>query len=105
MEQNNYATKVINVYIKYDLDYWPRISLRSFTLKNCVYGATNIVKNNDKENYVYSGYGIAFDGEGTFNDDFARNVIIFGVGNIISLVGNITRLVYHLVLTISKMFS
>ena len=71
-----------------------------------MYGATNIVKNNDKENYVYSGYGIAFHGKGSgsFNDDFARNVIIFWVGNIISLVGNITRLVYRLVLTFLKMF-
>ena len=31
--------------------------------------------------YVHSGYGIAFNGNGlwSFNDDFARNVIIFGV--------------------------
>ena len=56
-----------------------------FTLvvKNCLFGVTNIVKNNDKEKYVYSGSGIAFDGKSSrsFNDDFAGNVIIFGVGN------------------------
>ena len=42
---------------------------------------TNIVKHSDEEKYVYSGHGIAFDGKGSwsFNDDFARNVIIFGV--------------------------
>ena len=32
---------------------------------------------------MYSGYGIAFDGKGSwsFNDNFVRNFIIFGVGN------------------------
>ena len=46
-----------------------------------MFGATNIVKNNNKEKYFYSGYGIAFDGKGSrsFGNDFARNVIIFGV--------------------------
>ena len=44
---------------------------------------TNIVKNSDKEKYVYSGYGMAFDRKDSwsFNDDTARNVIIFGVDN------------------------
>ena len=47
---------------------------------------TNIVKNNDKGKYVYSGYGIAFDGKGkwSFGNDLARNVIIFGVDNSLS---------------------
>ena len=42
---------------------------------------TNIVKNSDNEKY--SGYGIAFDGKGEWNfgNDFARNVVIFGVNN------------------------
>ena len=32
---------------------------------------------------MYSGYGIAFDGKGSwsFSDDFARNVIMYGVDN------------------------
>ena len=57
--------------------------LRIFTLKNYLFGATNIVKNSDKENYVYSGYGIAFDGrvEWSFDNNYARNVITFGVDN------------------------
>ena len=46
-----------------------------------MFGATTIMKANDKENYVYSGYGIAFDGKGfsSFGNDNARNVVIFGV--------------------------
>ena len=46
-------------------------------------GATNIVKNSDKEKYVYSDYRIVFDGKGewSFGNDYARNVIIFGSDN------------------------
>ena len=83
VEQNNYLNKIVNFYIVYDLEAWPKILLRNFALKNCLFGATNIVKNGNKEKYVYSGYGMAFGGEGewSFGNDYARNVIIFGVGN------------------------
>ena len=56
VEQNNYWTKIVNVYIVYDLDAWTRNPANSFKLKNCLSGATNIVKSSDKEKYVYSGY-------------------------------------------------
>ena len=70
--QKSYLTKILNVYIVHDLDSWPKIPLRNFTLENCLFGATNIVKNSDKEKYVYSGYGIAFDGKGewSFDNDY-----------------------------------
>ena len=57
--------------------------LRNFTLENGFFGSTNIVRDNDKEKYVYSGYGITFDGKcsWSFNNDFARNVIIFVADN------------------------
>ena len=48
VEQNNYTTKIVKVYIVYDLDNWPKVQLRNFTLRNCLFGATSIVKNNDK---------------------------------------------------------
>ena len=88
VEQNNYACEIVNVYIFYHLDI--------FTLKNFLFGATNIVKNNIKENCVYSGYGIAFDGasEWSFNKDSARNVIIFGVDNNHHLMLTITRITF-----------
>ena len=38
---------------------WPKFPRRNF-----IFGAGNIVKNSDEEKYVYSGYGIAFDGKG-----------------------------------------
>ena len=81
VEQNNYATKIVNAYIVCDVDAWPRNSTNNFKFKNCVFGAASIVKNINKEKWVYSGYGIAFDGAGLWNfgNDFARNVVIFGV--------------------------
>ena len=50
-------------------------------IKNCLFGATSIAKNSNKEKWVYSAYGIAFDGKGewSFGNDNAKNVIIFGV--------------------------
>ena len=83
IEQNNYTTKIVNVYIIYDVDKWPKTSLRNFTLENCLFGSTNILKDNDKEKYVYSRYGIVFDGKSkwSFGNDFSRNVIVFGVDN------------------------
>ena len=35
VEQNNYAAKILNGYIVYALDYWPRNLLHKFVLKNC----------------------------------------------------------------------
>ena len=48
-----------------------------------MFGATNIVKNSDKGKWVYTGYEIAFDraGSWSFENKFARNVVIFGVDN------------------------
>ena len=47
------------------------------------FGVTNIEKNSDKEKYVYSGYGIAFDGkgQGSSGNDLAKNIIAFEVNN------------------------
>ena len=54
--------------------------LRNFILKNILFGATNIVKNSEIEKYVYSGYGIVFDGKNkwSFDNDYATNIIVFG---------------------------
>ena len=40
-----------------------------------------MTKNNDTDNYKYSGYGIIFDRKGEFSVDngFGGNCIIFGV--------------------------
>ena len=44
IDQNNLTTKIVNDYIVYDLDNWPKHPLRRFTLKNCLFGATNTEK-------------------------------------------------------------
>ena len=76
-------TKLLNVYIVHDLDVWPRNPTNIFKFKNCSFGATNIAKNSDKENYVYSVYGITFGSGGSwsFDNDFNRTLIIFRVDN------------------------
>ena len=35
VEQNNYLTKIVNVYIVYELDTWPRNPTNNFKFKNC----------------------------------------------------------------------
>ena len=76
-------SEIVNAYIVYDLDAWPRGPTSNFKFKNCLFGASNIVKNDDKEKYVYSGYGVTFDSAGLwgFDVDFATNAIIFGADN------------------------
>ena len=83
VEQNNYTSKIINVYIVYDIGTWPKNPLNNFTLKNCLLGATNRVKNNNKEKCVYSGYGISFDGTGerSSHNKSTRNFTILSVDN------------------------
>ena len=46
-----------------------------------MFGVTNTIKNSDKENWVYSGYGIAFDWAGwwNFGNNFAKNAVIFDI--------------------------
>ena len=76
VEQNNYLTNILNVYIVYDLDAWPRNPTNNFKFRNFLFGATSITKNSDKENYVYSGYGITFDSVGFWSFDNATSMSI-----------------------------
>ena len=52
VEQYNYCYKTINVYIVYELDACPSNHYNDFKFRNCLFGATNMVKNSDKEKYV-----------------------------------------------------
>ena len=52
VEQNNYLSKIVNVYIVYGLDAWPRNPTKNFKFKTCLFGATSIVKNSDTEKYI-----------------------------------------------------
>ena len=44
---------------------WQRHSTKNFNFKNCLFGATSVVKNSGKETNVYSGYEITFDSAGS----------------------------------------
>ena len=48
-----------------------------------MFGASSIVKNSEKEKWVYSGIEITFDGAGSrnFGNDFASKIVIFGIDN------------------------
>ena len=48
VEQNNYVSKIVNVYIVFNLDAWPRNPTNDFKFKKCLFGATTVVKNSDK---------------------------------------------------------
>ena len=48
VKQNNHATKIVNAYIFNDLDASQKIPLINFKLKNCLFGATSIVKNRSR---------------------------------------------------------
>ena len=51
VEQNIYATKVVNAYIVDDVDNLN--PLNNFVLQNYLIGATNKEENSDKIKYVY----------------------------------------------------
>ena len=73
--------KIVSVYIVYGIDAFPRNCTYNFKFKKCLFGATSMVKSSDKKKYAYGGYGMTFDGVGSwsFDNNFARKVIIFGV--------------------------
>ena len=52
LQKKSLVLILVNFYIVYYLDAWSKITFRGLTLKNCLLGATNIVKNRDKERYV-----------------------------------------------------
>ena len=43
-------TKIVNAYNIYELNAWPKNPVNDFKFTNCLFGATNIVKNSDKKN-------------------------------------------------------
>ena len=65
------------------LKWLAKKSASQFHIEKLLFGPTKIVKNSDKSKYVYSSFGIAFDGSGSwsFGNAFARNVGIFCVDN------------------------
>ena len=56
------------------------------SIKWLVWGLIKLTRNATKTKFTYNGYGIAFDGSNSWNfgDEFAQNVLIFGVENALS---------------------
>ena len=71
---------VVNMYIVYEITSDCK-DINYPTLENCLFGSVKLTKNADIDKYRYSGYDIGFDRETSFsfNNDFGKNVIIFGV--------------------------
>ena len=44
VEQNNYLSNIVSVYIEYDLDPWPKNSTNNFKFRNYFIGASRVVK-------------------------------------------------------------
>ena len=82
VEQNNCASKIISCVV-YLLDSWPRNPTINFKFKDFLSGATSVVKDSDKEKSVYSDYRVILDSADSwrFDNDIAKNVLIFGVDN------------------------
>ena len=73
--------KVINIYISYMLNQWPRDLNTDFTIGNSLFGSVTLTKNADPDKYVCSSYGIGFDLRSEFSLPDGRegkNAIIFG---------------------------
>ena len=75
-------SSVINVYICYKLS--PKTINSDNVFKKFLFGAIYAARpndNKDPDNFIYTGWGIGFDRNGTFGHSeggTARNVIIFG---------------------------
>ena len=72
---------IVNIYIAYELGA-SSSNINDPTLKNCLLGAVTLAKHANIEKYGYSGYGIGFDGKGSFSfpgGEFGQNLLIFGV--------------------------
>ena len=41
--QNSYLAKIVNAYIVFDLDAWPKNPTNNFNFKNYLFGATSVV--------------------------------------------------------------
>ena len=97
VEQKYYFTKIVNNYIAYDLRCLAKKSYNIFKCRICLFAATSIVNDSDKETSVHSGYGKTFKSTGPWNLDkeFSRYIIIFGADNIHHLMLKIARIIFY----------
>ena len=63
---------------------WPNDLGSKFALLNSLFSAVQLTKNAYLNKYSYSGYGVGFDGRGTFFE-FGKTIVIEGVNNSFSV--------------------
>ena len=78
-----YGNFMLTLFIVYELNKWPRNPTNNITLKNCLFGIVKLTRNKEKTKFSHNGPEIAFDRKGwlSFGNEFARDVVIFGVDN------------------------
>ena len=74
---------VLNLYIVYELNNWPRNPTNNYTLKNYLFGTVKLTRNADKSKFNYNGQIIVFDKKDIwcYGNNFARNAAIFYIDN------------------------
>ena len=80
-----YSSFILNLYIVYERNNWSRNPTNNFKPKNCLFGTVKLKRNADKNKFTYNDREIAFNGKvvRNFGNGFARNIVIFGVDNIV----------------------
>ena len=58
---------VINIYISYKINQWPRDLNTDFTLCDFLFGFVKLTRNSDLNKYKYSGLGIGFGSRAGFS--------------------------------------
>ena len=78
-----YTNFILNLCRVCELNNWPHNPANRFPLKDCLFGPLKLLRNAVKSKVIYNGRIIAFNGEGSwsFDNEFARNAVIFGFDN------------------------
>ena len=50
-----YSNFILNLYIVYGLNNWPRNLTKFFLLKTCLFGTIKLAGNTIKSNFIYNG--------------------------------------------------
>ena len=63
-----YNNFILNLYIVYEVNNWPRNPTNNFTLKIFgLFGTVKLKRNADKSKFTFSGQIIVFDGKGMWS--------------------------------------
>ena len=69
-----YSNFILNIYIVYELNAWPRNPTNNFLQKTFLFGTVKLVRNVDKSKFIYNVRAIAV--SWSFGNEFVRNAVI-----------------------------